>query len=211
MNSKIASSLVVLASLTAAANADVGVVEATGQFQLAGGSSATYVSAIGASSNPRLNGYDFGSVNTLTGQSLLLQNWYFENYAYNGGSTPPGGSTNNNWLDNANIASLVVTVLQGSTQLSSNTYGLYQASVSGNNRFWQLSVPSRNTNLAAGLSNGSYSVTFTTTYNFNQYNGGTSQVNGTTTTSTGGFTVVPAPGALALLGVAGVLGSRKRR
>ena len=211
MNSKIASSLVALASLTAAANADVGVVEATGQFQLGGGSSPTYVSAIGGGSNARLNGYDFGSVNALTGQSLLLQNWYFENYAYNCGGTPPGGTTNNNWLDANNIASLVVTVLQGSTQLSSNTYSLYQASVSGNNRFWQLSVPARNTNLAAGLSNGSYSVTFTTTYNFNQYNGSTSQVNGTTTTSTGTFTVVPAPGALALLGVAGVIGARKRR
>ena len=98
------SSLCVLASLTAIANADVGVNEATGQFQLPGGSSATYVSAIGAGSNPRLNGYDFGSVNALTGQTLLLQNWYFENYAYNGGGTPPGGTTNNNWLDSANIA-----------------------------------------------------------------------------------------------------------
>jgi len=37
MISKIASSLVALALLTAAANADVGVVEATGQFQFAGG------------------------------------------------------------------------------------------------------------------------------------------------------------------------------
>jgi len=36
-------------------------------------------------------------------------------------------------------------------------------------------------------------------------------VNGTTSTSTGNFTVIPAPGALTLLGVAGVLGSRKRR
>ena len=205
------SSLFVLASLTAVANADVGVVEATGQFQLPGGSSATYVSAIGAGQNPRLNGYDFGSVNALTGQTLLLQNWYFENYAYNGGGTPPGGTTNNNWLDGANIASLVVTLSQGSTQLSSNTYGLYQASNSGNNRFWQLVGASQGTNLAAGLSNGSYSVSFTTTYNFNQYDGSTSQVNGTTAASTGTFTVVPAPGALALLGVAGLIGARKRR
>ena len=112
------SSLCVLASLTAVANADVGVVEATGQFQLPGGSSATYVSAIGFPSNPRLNGYDFGSVNALTGQTLLLQNWYFENYAYNGGGTPPGGTTNNNWLDGANVASLVVTVLQGSSSMA---------------------------------------------------------------------------------------------
>ncbi len=197
--------------LASAAIADVGVVEATGQFQLAGGSSSTYVSAIGAGSNPRLNGYDFGSVNALTGQSLLLQNWYFENYAYNGGGTPPGGTTNNNWLDANNIASLVVTVMQGSTQLSSNTYSLYQASVSGNNRFWQLSVPARDTNLAGGLSNGSYSVTFTTTYNFNQFNGSTSQVNGTTTTSTGTFSVVPGPGAAALLGLAGLITSRRRK
>jgi hypothetical protein len=211
MKTMLVAVLTATASVTAAATADVGVNEATGAFQLAGGSSPTYVSAIGAAANPRLNGYDFGSVNALTGQSLLLQNWYFENYAYNGGSTPPGGSTNNNWLDANNVASLVVTVMQGSTQLSSNTYSLYQASVSGNNRFWQLSVPARNTNLAAGLSNGSYSVTFTTTYNFNQYNGSTSQVNGTTSTSTGSFTVVPAPGALALIGVAGVVGSRKRR
>jgi MYXO-CTERM domain-containing protein len=211
MKTMLVAVLTATASVTAAATADVGVNEATGAFQLAGGSSPTYVSAIGAAANPRLNGYDFGSVNALTGQSLLLQNWYFENYAYNGGSTPPGGSTNNNWLDANNVASLVVTVMQGSTQLSSNTYSLYQASVSGNNRFWQLSVPSRNTNLAAGLSNGSYSVTFTTTYNFNQYNGSTSQVNGTTSTSTGSFTVVPAPGALALIGVAGLVGARRRR
>jgi hypothetical protein len=36
-------------------------------------------------------------------------------------------------------------------------------------------------------------------------------VNGTTSTSTGSFTVIPAPGALALLGVAGLVGARKRR
>jgi hypothetical protein len=36
-------------------------------------------------------------------------------------------------------------------------------------------------------------------------------VNRATSTSTGSFTVIPAPGALALLGVAGVLGARKRR
>ncbi len=71
-------------------------------------------------------------------------------------------------------------------------------------------MPARNTNLAGGLSNGSYSVTFTTTYNFNQFNGGTSQMNGTTT-STGTFSVVPAPGAIALLGAAGIVGARKRR
>ena len=198
------------ASLTSASLADVGVVEATGAFQLAGASSTSYVSAIGAAWNPRIEGYDFGSVNALTGQSLLLQNWYFENYAYNGGSTPAGAATNNNWLDGANVAALVVTIKSGSTVMSSNTYSLYQTGDSGNNRFWQLAVASQNTNLAAGLANGSYSVEFTTTFNANQWTGSVSQFNATTATSTGSFTVVPAPGAIALLGVAGLLTRRRR-
>ena len=191
--------------------ADVGVVEATGAFQLAGASSTSYVSAIGAGSNPRIEGYDFGSVNALTGQSLLLQNWYFENYAYNGGSTPAGAATNDNWLDGANVAALVVTIKSGSTVVSSNTYSLYQTGNSGNNRFWQLAVASQDTNLAAGLANGSYSVEFTSTFNANQWTGFVSQFNSTTATSTGSFTVVPAPGAIALVGVAGLVGARRRR
>jgi MYXO-CTERM domain-containing protein len=199
------------ASLTSASLADVGVVEATGAFQLAGASSTSYVSAIGASANPRLDGFSFGSVNALTGQTLLLQNWYFENYAYNGGSTPAGAATNNNWLDGANVAALVVTIKSGSTVMSSNTYSLYQTGNSGNNRFWQLAVASQNTNLAAGLANGSYSVEFTSTFNANQWTGSVSQFNATTATSTGSFTVVPAPGALTLLGVAGLVGARRRR
>jgi MYXO-CTERM domain-containing protein len=199
------------ASLASASLADIGVVEATGAFQLAGASSTSYVSAIGAGWNPRIEGYDFGSVNALTGQSLLLQNWYFENYAYNGGSTPAGAATNNNWLDGANVAALVVTIKSGSTVVSSNTYSLYQTGDSGNNRFWQLAVASQNTNLAAGLANGSYSVEFTSTFNVNQWTGSVSQFNATTATSTGSFTVVPAPGALALLGVAGLVGVRRRR
>ncbi|MFM7807274.1 MAG: hypothetical protein ACKPEA_05005, partial [Planctomycetota bacterium] len=94
--------------LASAALADVGVVGATGAFQLGGSSSTSYVSAIGAGSNPRLNGYDFGFVNTLTGATLALQNWYLENYAYNGGGTPPGAATNNNWLDGSNAAALLM-------------------------------------------------------------------------------------------------------
>jgi len=198
------------AAATSASLADIGVVEATGAFQLAGASSTSYVSAIGAAGNPRLDGYDFGSVNALTGQSLFLQNWYFENYAYNGGSTPSGALTNNNWLDNANVAALVVTIKSGSTVVSSNTYSLFQTGNSGSNRFWQLAVASQNANLAAGLANGSYSVEFTSTFNANQWTGSVSQFNATTATSTGTFTVVPAPGALALLGVAGLVGRRRR-
>ena len=211
MNSKIAFSLVALASLTAAANADVGVVEATGAFQLAGGIGTTYVSAIGAPSNPRLNQYDFGSVNALAGQSLLLQNWYFENYAYNGGSTPFGAATNNNWLDGSSQATLVVAVMSGGSVLSTQYLSLVQVATSDHNRFWQLSGAAQGTNIAAGLANGNYAVEMFTAYTANQWTGSVSQFNSASATSVASFSVVPAPGALALLGVAGVLGARKRR
>ncbi len=204
------STLSLTSLLASAAFADVGVVEATGAFQLGGSSSTTYVSAIGAGQNPRLNGFDFGFVNTLTGATLALQNWYFENYAYNGDGTPPGASTNNNWLDGNNVAALVVTIKSGSTTVSSNTYSLYQTGNSGSNRFWQLAVGSQNTNLAAGLANGSYSVEFTSTFNANQWTGFVSQFNATTATSTATFTVIPAPGAAALVGLAGLVASRRR-
>jgi len=201
----------VAAVVATPALADIGVVEATGAFQLAGASSTSYVSAIGSSQNPRLNGYDFGSVNALTGQTLLLQNWFFENYAYNGGSTPAGAATNNNWLDNSNLAVLLMAVTQNGVIVSSQNLALAQTGNSGNNRFWQLAGASQGTNIAAGLANGSYQVEFVVAYNVNQWTGSFSQFGANTAASTASFTVIPAPGALALLGVAGLVGARRRR
>lgn len=197
------------AVLASAALADVGVVEATGAFQLAGASSTSYVSAIGAGQNPRLNGYDFGSVNTLTGQSLLLQNWYFENYAYNGGSTPTGAATNNNWLDGSNVAALLMSIYSGANLVSNQKLQLVQTGSSGNNRFWQLTGAAQGTNLAAGLANGTYTVQFSNVYDANQWTGSVSQFNTYTATSTASFTVIPAPGAVALVGLAGIIARRR--
>ena len=197
------------AVLASAALADVGVVEATGAFQLAGASSTSYVSAIGAGQNPRLNGYDFGSVNTLTGQSLLLQNWYFENYAYNGGSTPTGAATNNNWLDGSNVAALLMSIYSGANLVSNQKLQLVQTGSSGNNRFWQLTGAAQGTNLAAGLANGTYTVQFSNVFDANQWTGSVSQFNTYTATSTASFTVIPAPGAVALVGLAGIIARRR--
>lgn len=205
----VASSLVF--ALASAAVADIGVVEATGAFQKAGSSTTTYVSAVGASSNPRLQGYDFGSVNNQTGQTLLLQNWFFENYAYNGGNTPSGAATNNNWLDGSNLATLVMTITSNGVIVSSQNMGLVQTGNSGNNRFWQLSNAAQGTNIAAGLANGTYGIEFFTAYNVNQWTGSFSQFNASTSTTTATFTVIPAPGAAALVGVAGLIAIRRRK
>ena len=195
--------------LASAALADVGVVEATGAFQLAGATSNSYASAIGAGQNPRLNGFDFGSVNTLTGQTLKLQNWYFENYAYNGGSTPAGAATNNNWLDGSNVAALLVSISSNGNVISNQKLQLVQTGSSGNNRFWQLTGAAQGTNLAAGLANGTYTVQFSNVYDANQWTGSVSQFNTYTATSTASFTVIPAPGAVALVGLAGIIARRR--
>ena len=200
------SSLCVLASLTAAAHAGYGVVEATGAFQLPGGNSLTYVSEVGAAYNPTIQGYNFGSVDALAGQTLLLQNWYFENYAYD------AGSGSNNWLSDSSNATLRMVISQGATQVSLTDFTLNQVLTTGNNRFWQLALLSRGTNVAAGLANGSYSVSYEVNYTYNIWDGSSASVGSASTgASTGTFTVVPAPGALALLGVAGLIGARKRR
>jgi hypothetical protein len=162
------------------------------------------VSEVGGGSNPRIQGYDFGSVNTLTGQTLLLQNFYFENYAYNGG----GG---NNWLDGSSTATLNVLIQQGSTQISSTNYALKQTATNGNNRNWDMATGT-NTNLAAGLASAAYTVAFNVTYTYNIYTGSTSVGTDSTGASTGTFTIlpVPAPGVFALIGLAGFISARRR-
>ena len=190
--------------ITSGASAGYGVVQATGAFQLPGGNTTTYVSEVGDVSNPRIQGYNFGSVNTLTGQTLLLQNFYFENYAYNGGS-------GNNWLDGTSTATLNVLIQQGSTQISSTNYALKQTSTNGNNRTWDMATGT-NTNLAAGLASAAYTVAFNVTYTYNIWTGSQSVGTDSTGASTGTFTIlpVPGPGAFALLGLAGFIGTRRR-
>jgi len=70
-----------------------------------------------------------------------------------------------------------------------------------------------NTNLAAGLANGAYTATFNVTYTYFQWNGVAGQSTETSSTgpSTSNFSVlVPAPGAFALLGMAGLVSRRRR-
>ena len=191
--------------ITAGASAGYGVVEATGAFQLPDSFTTTYVSEVGVPSNARIQGYDFGLV--LTGQTLTLQNFYFENYAYNGAP-----SSGNNWLNENSIATLNVLIYQGTTQISNTDYALKQTAINGNNRNWDMATGA-NTNLAAGLANGAYTATFNVVYTYFQWNGVAGQSTETSSTgaSTGTFSVlVPAPGAFALLGIAGLVSRRRR-
>ena len=85
-------------AFTAKSFADVGIVETTAAVN--NGTGTVYVSATGGGANPRWSGYNFGTfdLGLTPGSTLNLTNFYFENYAYNGGAIPPGGSFNDNWL-----------------------------------------------------------------------------------------------------------------
>ena len=191
--------------ITAGSSAGFGVVESTGAFQLPDSFTTSYVSQVGVPANARIQGYDFGSV--VTGQTLLLQNFYFENYAFNGAP-----SSGNNWLNENSTATLNVLIFQGATQISNTDYALKQTAINGNNRTWDMATGA-DTNLAAGLANGAYTATFNVTYTYFQWNGVNGQSTETSSTgaSTGNFSVlVPAPGAFALLGIAGLVSRRRR-
>ena len=193
--------------ITASASADFGVVEATGAFQLPGSFTTTYVSEVGVPSNARIQGFDFGLV--LTGETLSLQNFYFENYAWNNAGN--GAGTTNNWLNSDSTAFLNVIISEGSTLIYNTNYALKQTAINVNNRTWDMATGT-NTNLAAGLATGAYTATFSVYYTYWEYDG-LNVLNKTATTgaSTGNFSVlIPAPGAFALLGLAGLVSRRRR-
>jgi len=206
---------IIAATLTASAvqvRGDVGVVETTGAFAVNTGTTNTYLSTIGTT-NPRWAGYDFGTFNVSTGNSLTLTNFYFENYAYNGGSVPPGGSFNDNWLDNSSTATF--RLFRDSTQIYQTS--MRQSAVSGNNRDWDLAASGVSVNVLDGLLSGSHTLSYTIDWTYNQWTG-SQVITGTTQSTSSGvatFVVVPEPSSLAALAAGGLAAAtfavRRRR
>lgn len=187
--------------IVASALADAGVTESTGQFQWGSASVMTAVSAIGAPENARLDGYSFGDIDVTAGQSLLLSNWQFTNFA-----------TGQDFLDAFTYARLVVTLKSGGSMISQNTYDLARTGTSGSSVSWALVASAQGTNLAASLAAGDYSVEFSNTYNFTRMIGlSFSNQIANTAVSTATFSVVPAPGVAALLGLVRLGASRRRK
>lgn len=189
--------------------ADVGVVETTGAFLVNGGSTS-YLSTIGTG-NPRWAGYNFGTFDVSAGQTLALTNFYFENYAYNGGAIPPGGSFNDNWLSNDSTATF--RLFRDEVQIY-QTF-MRQSNVNGNNRNWDLAASGVNVNVLDGLAFGSHTLSYVIDWNYNQWTG-SSAILGTTQSTSGGVAtvaVVPEPSSLALLaaGSAASVGLLMRR
>lgn len=154
---------------------------------------------IGDGVNPSLG--SFGTINLAAAGSLVLQGFEMNTYNDNG--------------DSVNSASLFYRVTK-----NGDTPGAFSSivdnspnSVSGNNKFWQ--VTNGGINLTNGLSNGNYTINFYVQNNasFTGGGGGTFIMNNWNSSSgpSATFTVVPEPGsaAIGLLGAALLL--RRRR
>jgi hypothetical protein len=194
--------------------ADAGVTESTGLLTLRGGA-GSYFSTVGGGSNERWAGKNLGLLDlAISGDTLTLNNFFLSNYAWNGGSTPAGASTNNNWLDGSSTA--VFNVYRNSNLLQS--VNMRQSAVTGNDRSWDLGVTPPTINLLAGITGSgspvTHNVSWTVDWTFNQWTGTQSTV--TTQSTSGGnltFQTVPEPSSASLmaLGTAALLALRRRR
>ena len=195
-------------------HADIGVTESTSLLTIKGGA-GSYFSTVGGGSNQRWAGTNLGLLDLAqSSDTLTLNNFFFENYAYNGGGTPTNASTSNNYLSSSSTA--VFKIFRDSSLLS--TVNMRQVSASGNNRFWDLGATPTSINLLAGLEGSGSQITrslnWTIDWTFNQWTGSESVVSATSTS--GGdmtFQTVPEPstGMLMGLGVAGLFIVRRFR
>jgi|1048.fasta_scaffold15289_2 hypothetical protein len=178
--------------------------------------------------NPRLSVDGFGatSFDLGAGNSLLLDRVFLKTNHWNGGTTPDGGGSNDNWIPTSHQIGLNYSITPTG---GADSWQYIQAAntVSGNVQEWN--IGSLNRNLLSGLSAGTYSFKYYFDVTYNSWTGtetvlghtydavgvqagagnGPNLANASSTT----FTVVPEPstGMLMGLGVAGLLVVRRIR
>jgi hypothetical protein len=201
MKQTLFAAVVLSAIVSSSVRAEVGVVEATGAFSVNGGGNV-FISSVGGGANPRWSGFNFGNFDLTVPNTLTLQNFYFENYAFNGGSVPPGGSFNDNWLDGSSTATL--TIYRNAVAIYSTA--LRNSNTAGNNKNWDISASGVSINLLDGVTGtGPQNFGFIVDWTYNQWTGSNVLVGGTATSPGGdaiaNVTAVPEPSTYALLGI----------
>jgi hypothetical protein len=178
--------------------------------------------------NPRLSlaGLGATSFDPGAGNSLLLDRVFLKTNHWNGGATPDGGGSNDNWIPTSHQVGLNYSITPTG---GADSWQYIQAAntVSGNVQEWNIS--SLNRNLLSGLSAGTYSFKYYFDVTYNSWTGSATVLGHTydavgvqagagngpnlANTSSTTFTVVPEPstGMLMGLGVAGLLVVRRIR
>ena len=147
--------------------AEVQIVESLMQFQVNGanvfrqGDRADW----GTFFNPRLSVAGLGTTNFNpgAGDSLVLDRIFLKSNHWNGGNTPDGGGTNDNWITAAPLFKYSITASGGTDSWQTITTA---KTVSGNVQEWN--IAGLNRNLLSGLSAGTYNFKyyFEVEYNF---------------------------------------------
>ena len=135
--------------------AEVQIVESLMQFQVNGanvfrqGDRADW----GTFFNPRLSVAGLGTTNFNpgAGDSLVLDRTFLKSNHWNGGNTPDGGGTNDNWITAAPLFKYSITASGGTDSWQTITTA---NTVSGNVQEWN--IAGLNRNLLSGLSAGTY-------------------------------------------------------
>ena len=178
--------------------------------------------------NPRLSlaGLGATSFDPGAGNSLLLDRVFLKTNHWNGGATPDGGGSNDNWIPTSHQIGLNYSITPTG---GADSWQYIQAAntVAGNVQEWNIS--SLNRNLLSGLSAGTYSFKYYFDVTYNSWTGSATVLGHTydavgvqagagnapnlANASSTTFTVVPEPstGMLMGLGVAGLLVVRRIR
>jgi len=210
------------------AKADVQIVESLMMFKVNGadtyrqGDRADW----GTFYNPRLSidGLGTTSFNPGNGDSLLLDRVFLKSNHWNGGGTPDGGGTNDNWITAAPLFKYSITASGGTDSWQTITTA---NTVSGNVQEWN--IAGLNRNLLSGLSAGTYNFKYYFEVEYNSWTGSATVVGRTfdapsiqagagnppnlANASSTTFTVIPEPSSSLLmgLGLAGLAVLRRTR
>jgi len=219
--------------------AEVQIVETLMQFQVNGsfvyrqGDRADW----GTFYNPRLSVSSFGgggagtatptilSFDPGAGDSLILDRIFVKSNHWNGGNTPDGGGTNDNWITAAPLFKYSITASGGTDSWQTVTTAFSLAT--GNVQDWN--IAGLNRNLLSGLSSGTYTFKYYFDVEYNSWTG-SAVVTGRTYDASGvqggagnspnlanasstTFNVIPEPSSTLLmgLGLAGLLVLRRAR
>jgi hypothetical protein len=165
--------------------------------------------------NPRLSvdGLGVSSFDPGAGNSLILDRVFLKTNHWNGGSTPDGGGSNDNWIPTTHSLGLNYSITPSG---GGDSWQFIQApnTVSGNIQEWNAAALNRN--LLSGLSAGSYTFKYYFSVQYNSWTG--SVVLGNTYDAAGvqggagnapilanasstSFNVIPEPSSSLLMGL----------